>query len=146
MRGVLLVMLSFLAPSARADLWCTGYYPGWEQSAMPASAVDYSALTHIIHFSIVPNPDGSLNTSDNSLSVGNSANVVTNAHAAGRKVLVCVGGASTQTEFQGAASDANRGAFITNLVNFMSSRGYDGIDVDWEPLDPADAHPFTNFV
>src|SRR5882757_108941 len=51
--------------TARADLWCTGYYPGWEQGALPASTIDYAALTHIIHFSIVPNSDGTLNTSDN---------------------------------------------------------------------------------
>jgi chitinase len=139
-------MLNVLVLTARADLWCTGYYPGWEQSALPAADIDYSALTHLIHFSIVPNADGTLNTSDNSLTAANSASIVSNAHAAGKKVLVCVGGASTQTEFQGATSDATRGAFITNLVNFMSSRGYDGIDVDWEPLDPGDARQFTNFI
>src|SRR6476646_9461924 len=85
-----LAAISAYEPRAKADLWCTGYYPGWEQSAMPASAIDYSALTHIIHFSIVPNSDGTLNTSDNGLTAGNSANIVTNAHAAGRKVLVCI--------------------------------------------------------
>src|SRR5262249_28428026 len=30
--------------------------------------------------------------------------------------------------------------------NFMSVRGYDGIDIDWEPLDASDASQFTNFV
>jgi chitinase len=146
--------LSFLLASgvclfhlaARADLWCTGYYPGWEQGAMPASSIDFAGLTHIIHFSIVPNTDGTLNSSANSLSSANSSDIVSHAHAAGKKVLVCVGGAGSQTGFQGATSSANRGAFITNLVNLMSARGYDGIDIDWEPLDPSDANQFTNFV
>src|SRR5213595_2359339 len=145
--GTLLALVLNLFPfGARADLWCTGYYPGWEQGGMPASAIDYPALTHIIHFSIVPNADSTLNTSDNSLTAVNSANIIASAHAAGKKVLVCVGGASTQTQFQGATSDANRSAFITNLVNLMSSRGYDGTDVDWEPLDPGYARQFTNFI
>src|SRR6266704_8259 len=132
--------------NARADLWCTGYYPGWEQGAMPASTIDYTALTHIIHFSIVPNSDGTLNTSDNGLTSANSSDIVSHAHAAGKKVLVCIGGAGSQTGFQGATSSANRGTFITNLVNLLAARSYDGIDIDWEPLDPSDANQFTNFV
>lgn len=131
---------------ARADLWCTAYYPGWEQGVMPASSIDFTAVTDIIHFSLVPNSDGTLNSSANSLTSANSADIVSHAHAAGKKVLICVGGADSQTGFQGATSSANRGAFITNLVNFMSARGYDGIDIDWEPLDPSDANQYTNFV
>src|SRR5262245_25119998 len=87
---VLCFLLSLAA--VRADLWRTGYYPGWEQGAMPASVIDYPALTHIIHFSAEPNANGTLNTSANVLSTGNSASIVSAAHAAGRKVLVCIGG------------------------------------------------------
>lgn len=113
---------------------------------MPASSLDFSALTHIIHFSLVPNSDGTLNSSDNGVTVANSSDIVSHAHGAGKKVLICVGGAGSQTGFQGATSAANRGTFITNLVNVVSARGYDGIDIDWEPLDPSDANQFTNFV
>lgn len=142
----LAVAASLLRSVATADLWCTAYYPGWEQGGMPASSIDYSAVTHIIHFSLVPNSDGTLNSSANSVTAANSSDIVSHAHAAGRKVLVCVGGAESQAGFQGATSTANRGAFITNLVNFTSTRGYDGIDVDWEPLDPSDANQYTNFI
>jgi len=130
----------------RADLWCTAYYPGWEQGAMPASGIDFTPITHVIHFSLVPNSDGTLNSSANSLTPANSMDILSHAHAAGKKVLVCVGGADSQTGFQGATSFANRAAFTTNLVNLMSARGYDGIDIDWEPLDPSDANQYTNFV
>src|SRR5437899_2930791 len=112
--------------AARADLWCTGYYPGWEQGAMPASSIDFAALTHIIHFSIVPNSDGTLNMSDNGLSAANSTDIISHAHTAGKKVIVCVGGAGSQSGFQGATSSTNRAAFISNLVSLMSARGYDG--------------------
>ncbi len=113
---------------------------------MPASTIDFAALTHIIHFSLVPNADGSLDSNVNVISPANSTDIVSRAHAAGRKVLICVGGANTQVGFQAATSAANRGGFITNLVTFMSARGYDGIDIDWEPLDAIDAYAFTNFV
>jgi chitinase len=129
-----------------AALWCTGYFPGWEQDGMSASAIDYSVITHVIHFSAVPNPDGTLDTAGNTLSTANSAQVVQAAHNAGRKVLVCVGGAGTQTGFQGAASALHRQAFINNLVNLTTSRGYDGIDVDWEPLDSVDASSYSSLI
>src|ERR1051326_4940477 len=78
----------FLATAARADLWCTGYYPGWEQGVMPASTIDFAALTHIIHFSLVPNPDGSLDSTVNVVSPSNSSDIVSRAHSAGNKVLI----------------------------------------------------------
>ncbi len=135
-----------LATPARADLWCTGYYPGWEQGTMPASSVDFSAITHLIHFSVVPNSNGSLDSSVNVISPANSTDIISRTHAAGKKILLCVGGANSQAGFQGATSAKHRGAFITNLVHFMTTRNYDGIDIDWEPLDPADANAFTIFI
>jgi chitinase len=142
--GIILLLLANNA--AHADLWVSGYYPGWEQGAMPASAIDFNALTHVIHFAVVPNSNGTLNTSINVVSQGNSSSIVTNAHNAGRKVLICVGGASSQTGFQGATSSANLSSFITNIVSFMTARGYDGVDLDWEQLDPSDATQFTSLA
>ncbi|MDB6121676.1 MAG: chitinase [Pedosphaera sp.] len=113
---------------------------------MPASQIDFSALTQVVHFSLVPNPDGSLNSNANGLSSANSADLISHAHAAGKKVLVCVGGASSQTGFRGATTSTNRAAFISNLVNFVSTRGYDGVDIDWEPLEPLDTPQYTNLI
>jgi len=113
---------------------------------MPPASLDFGTLTHVIHFSVVPNSNGTLDSSANVLTAVNSSNLVFQTHAAGRKVLFCVGGAGSQAGFQGATSAANRPAFIANLVNFMTTRGYDGIDLDWEPLDASDANQFTNFV
>jgi len=146
-RAVSLVAgLCALASVARAGLWSTGYYPGWEQGSLPASNIDFTALTHIIHFSLVPNANGTLNSSDNGISSGNSADIVSRAHAAGLKVLICVGGAGSESLFEGATTNANLPAFITNLTNFMAARGYDGIDIDWEPLHIADAQQYSNLV
>ena len=113
---------------------------------MPASSIDFTTLTHVIHFSVVPNSDGTLDSSANSITTANSADVVSRAHAAGRKVLICVGGAGTESLFQGATSVANLPVFINNLTNFMATRGYDGVDIDWEPLPSTDAQQFTNLV
>ena len=132
--------------AARADLWSTGYYPGWEQGALPASNIDFTALTHIIHFSVIPNTDGTLNSSANGVSLANSTDIVARAHAAGKPVLICVGGAGSESDFQAATTNAILPVFISSLTNFMATRGYDGVDLDWEPLTAADAGQFTNLV
>ena len=80
---------------ARADLWCVGYFPGWAEDGMPASNIDFSVVTHVIHFSVLPNADGTLDTTDNGITPAYTADVVSRAHAANRKALICVGGADT---------------------------------------------------
>ena len=113
---------------------------------MPASNIDFTALTHIIHFSVIPNSDGTLNSSDNGITSGNSSDIVTRAHAAGKPVIICVGGADSETDFEAATTNATLSVFINNLTNFMATRNYDGVDIDWEPLTDADASLFTNLV
>ena len=113
---------------------------------MPATNIDYTSLTHIIHFSVVPNSDGTLDSNANTISSANSQAVVSAAHAAGRKVVICVGGGGTESLFQSATSVANLTNFINNLTNFVATRGYDGVDIDWEPLPSSDAQQYTNFV
>lgn len=132
--------------SAHAGLWCTAYYPGWSQDTMPATNIDFSALTHVIHFAVVPRKDGSLDSIRNVITPAHSSNLIAEAKAAGVRTLICVGGASAQAGFQSAAAPRVRAAFVSNLVAFVASRGYDGIDVDWEPLTPADQVNFTNLI
>jgi chitinase len=113
---------------------------------MAPAAIDFTVVTHVIHFSLIPNSDGSLNSSGNVLPPAYCSNLVSTAHSAGRKAIICVGGASSETGFQGATTTANRAVFINNLTNFMAAYGYDGIDLDWEPLPASDFNQFTNFV
>jgi len=87
-----------------------------------------------------------LDSTANDLTPGYSADLISRAHAAGCKVLICVGGGGTQAGFEGAASSGNRAAFINNITNLMASRGYDGVDIDWEPLPTSDAASFTNLI
>lgn len=143
---LLVAAFSMLSSLARADLWVTGYYPGYEQSIMAASNIDFTTITHVIHFALVPNSNGLLNSSANSITFANATNVVALAHGAGKKALVCVGGAGSEPGFQGATTSANLSSFISNLTNFVSTYGYDGVDIDWEPLPVSDANQYTNLV
>jgi chitinase len=141
----LTILASLICATAGAAPWVTGYFPGWEQPTLPATKLDFATLTHVIHFSVVPNTDGTLDSSANSISATGSAAVVAAAHAAGRAALICVGGSESESGFQGATSN-HLAQFIGNLTNFMASRGYDGIDIDWEPLPSTDGFGYTNLV
>jgi chitinase len=134
------------ANESQAALWNSAYYAGWMQNYLPAQQVDFAAMTHVIHFAVVPKADGALDSAINVVTLVNSMDVVKRAHAAGTKVLICVGGEGSASGFRSAASSANRSRFITNILNFVSSRGYDGVDLDWEPLDASDAGLYTNLV
>ena len=131
---------------AANSFWVTGYYPGYNQNVMPASSIDFTTLTHVIDFSVVPNINGSLNTTKKSITSAHISNLVSLTHAAGRKVLICVGGSSSESGFLGATSGANLTTFINNLTNFVAAWGYDGVDIDWEPLNDNDDAQYTNLV
>lgn len=129
-------------------MWVTGWYAGWLQNRMPANTIDYSVVTHVVHFMIDPLPDGSLGVS-NRPGFGSNAEIagtVNAVHAGGAKVLVTVGGAGSYTAFQSAIAPANRPKFVTNLVAFVARHNYDGVDVDMEPVNPADYADFRAFV
>jgi len=145
-RLLLTAALGALASVAGAAPWVTGYYPGWEQSSLPATNLDFSTLTQVIHFSVVPQADGGLDTGANFISPAGSAAVVSAAHAAGRKALICVGGSESESAFQGATSTTNLAGFIGNLTNFLAANNYDGVDIDWEPLPSTDLPLYTNLV
>lgn len=94
-----------------------------------SSKIPYNKLTHICHSFVVPNADGSLNYGPSFIEPA----LIANAHAAGVKVLISIGGGGTNTVCsQMANNPAARNAFENNIVSFIQANGYDGLDMDWE--------------
>lgn len=134
-----------------APLWVTAYYPVWNQSeVLTPDKIDYSAITHLVHFAIVPRADGTIEDTSRpplfAITPAQSQDVVSRAHKAGDKVLVCLGGAGTGPLISPVITPAKRAVFVQNLVAFVKARGYDGIDVDMEPILPADEDNFVAFI
>ena len=129
--------------------WLTMYYPSYQQFLMPPAEVDYTAMTHLIHWPVLPKPDGTLDTASTDFTLAHSQDVVTRAHAAGVKVLLGIGGnqdSGATAGFRGATSAPNRANFIGNIVSLMQARGYDGVDINWEVIRNIDTPQFTAFI
>jgi GH18 family chitinase len=105
-------------------------------------------VTHIMHFNVYPNSTGGIanDCDDCSMSATCSYGVISRAHAAGKKVLFTVGGWMTDTDFYNSTSDTYRATFIHTLMNFLRTRGYDGIDIDWEPLQDSQIDRYETFI
>jgi chitinase len=124
-----LVVLWLVASSSWAQNLVAGYYPMWTRGTLPASAVRFDLLTHINHAFAWPLTNGSIDAYDTATDTA----LINRTHKAGRKILISMGGASESGGFAPMAADsAIRSTFIQNLVTYIISRGYDGVDLDWE--------------
>ena len=142
MTGPQTVSATFVPVPPPPPLWVMGYLTSYGQSHMPMSEVDYSAVTHIAHFSLFPNADGTLKP--NVALVGQSDSLIAAAHAAGVRVLITIGGTNSAGQgLQSAITDAHRGALIDNIMGVVTSHGYDGVDLDMEPVADADASNYA---
>jgi len=125
--------------------WVAGYYVGYEHDLYPIAEVDFSAVTHLMVGRARPLADGSLTTDFDIDAVEGpiwAQASVDAAHAAGRKAVLMVGGAGEIDGWRGAASAAHRDTFVANLLSTLDAFGFDGLDLDWEPLDDGDRPDF----
>jgi chitinase len=140
------------APSRRTALgasatgkWVSGYYVGYQQRAYPPSVIRWSGLTHLFVGRVVPNADGSLNTTFDVDPQGGPAlarTLVTLAHQHDKKAVLMLGGAGTHDNWKHAASAPTRAVLVQNLVRLAADYGFDGFDIDWEPIEPVDQPDF----
>ena len=120
---------------AASGLWSMGYYASSAPDQYPISEIDWSGLTHIAMAFYLPNQDGSM-----TLAGGNAklaTDLIAAAHSNGVKAVASIGGADSQTGFKQATASGTVATFANNLVALLTS-GYDGIDIDWEPMDKTD--------
>jgi hypothetical protein len=98
---------------------------GWA----PTSNMPWSDLTQAVLFSLVTQNGPGLDASN--LAGVNIARWVAAAHAHNVQAIISIGGIDDQN-WQNACNNANRAQFVTNLVNYAVSHGFDGIDLDIE--------------
>ena len=127
----LLIMFLSIGTSGSgfAQLKVVGYYPAWLQGVLPADEVQYQNLTHINVAFAWPLADGSIT------SYGNLPYpaLIEAAHQAGVVIMTSMGGYGQSDGFSPMAADSvARANFVQNLVIYLETNNYDGVDLDWE--------------
>jgi chitinase len=126
---------------ATSDKWVSGFYVGYMSESYPPAAIDFESLTHVMVFSVLPKTNGTLDTAlfiDAINGPKIAQEVAQRAHAAGKKAILTLGGSDTEAGFRSSTSARNRSNFVRNIVQLVNTWGFDGVDIDWEPLPPED--------
>lgn len=113
-----------------------GYYANWSAAQYPVSAIEWSGMTHIAmaFYALQSNGGLTLTAGDAQL----ARDLVSAAHAHGVKAIMSLGGSDSQASFRTATASGTIDELVTSIVALMNDPGYDGVDVDWEPLDKPD--------
>lgn len=116
---------------SRPKLRTVGYLPSYRGSLTNwATQLDFSLVSYVnVCFGTVDD-SGNVAYPDPALPA-----FVTAAHAAGAKVCMALGGATTITDLgslAGQIAPANRAAFVNKITSYAMSTGLDCIDIDFE--------------
>jgi chitinase len=128
--------------------WVAGYYVGYLSHLYPIEEIEWSGITHLLIGRVMPKPDG---TVDLSLDLGVKGepfadSLIQAAHAQGKKAIAFVGGEGAHKDWVSAASPANRSRFVQSLAALVNEKGFDGIDLDWEPVEVSDRAPLLALI
>jgi chitinase len=124
-------MLLALLPAGVQGQWISGYY-GSQNGVLPVSSIPWNKYTQIIHFAAAPAAPGNGTIELHWLSQA-GINALIAARPTGKQVLVCIKDNDSQhNAFAQSTSPAMIATFVSNIVNFVNTNGYDGVDLDWE--------------
>lgn len=142
--------------TAPSDMWVSAYLasynhyapPGGNWGNMPTEEIDWDAFTHLFYFALHAKADGSLSdiASFQNMSPDRINTIVTAAHAHQKPVIITIGGWGNYDGFSKAISPVIRSVFVANLVALIETWGFDGIDLDMEPIRSGDVDNYKAFV
>lgn len=121
--------------------WVMAYYAGYERALLPSADIEWENLTHLAIGAALPKADGGLDTTyaiDSVKGPAMAKELVELAHAHGKKALVMVGGEGAHDGWVAAAAEKKLSTLVAALVALRKAVGFDGYDLDWEPVLSAD--------
>ena len=124
-----------VGPVTPSGLQSFAYWLGWEPNSFAESALPWSDLTRVTMFSAEVNTDASLNLTQNSLQLYNMPAWTAMLHQHGVQAFITLGdntGSGGGAAWQDACSASEDQTLATNIVNYATSNGFDGIDLDIE--------------
>lgn len=114
------------------------YLPDYNATSEIIQKIDYSTVTEINYFSVIPDNSGNFDSSDSLQTAGGGGatimkQAISAAHAHNDKINVVVGGAGYETAFENVfGSSTKRNTFAQSIAAFANKFGFDGIDLDYE--------------
>lgn len=139
-----------------SDVWVGAYLASYNHYVeptgnwgnLPTDGIDWSAFTHLFYFSLNANADGSLSTiaAYQNMSPDRINAIVSAAHNHNKPVLITIGGWGNHAGFSSAIKPANRALFISNIVATIKTWGFDGVDLDMEPINSGDVDNYKAFI
>ncbi len=122
----------------KADVpWVMAYYVGYQNGYLKPKDVDYSLMTHIVVGGVGIEADGSLDEHwhlPNGDGKAMARDVVRRAQRAGVKTLVWLGGPNEEDKLFAATDNKVRKTTVDNILALVDKYGFDGVDIDWEPV------------
>lgn len=139
------------------EQWLTAYFAAWTHFALPESNwgyvetkdIDWTAFTHLIYFATGATQDGALDPPVGPhyiFSASRLTEIVSAAHTHNTPILYAIGGWGNYQGFHQAITPAVRETFIDNLLDLMTTWGFDGIDIDMEPIEETDMENYAAFI
>ncbi len=146
-RKIVLPLMLGCAIGANAADKVVGYYPYWSQySQFYPKDIRYNTVTNIHYASLVPAEDGSLAFADEN-DAENFKTLVQMAKDNGVKLIVSVGGSEAEGTLKAIASSADAlKKFVENVNAWLSDKGGDGIELDWQNLTEEDSGDFAKLL
>lgn len=139
-----------------SDVWVGAYLASYNHYVEPTGDwgflrtedIDWSAFTHLFYFSLHAEADGTLAPikAYRNMSPDRINSVVTAAHKADKPVLYSVGGWGNYNGFSNAIKSSNRSRFVSSIISIMKKWGFDGVDIDMEPIKSKDTENYIAFI
>ena len=124
-----------------------GYFPYWSQySQFYPKDIRYNTVTNIHYAAVVPSEDGSLAFADEN-DAENFKTLVQMAKENGVKLVVSIGGMEAEGSLMAIATSGDAlKAFVSNVKSWLSEKGGDGVELDWQNLTEEDSGDFAKLV
>lgn len=117
-----------LVAQSTPGYWLIGNYAPTEVRAQTPDLIPWDKYTHVNEFGVSPTKTCAIDASLLRLQI---RSFVEAAHRHGKSALVTLKDGDSNVFFY-CSSSSNLPRFVNNIVKFVNSHSYDGVDLDWE--------------